>query len=722
MIGNLMSRMSSASKLSVQQLQQAIQDGTIPPYIGIPLLQDKVKQEQQASAPAAPQMPPIAEQVMQQASGIDEAKSNLPAAYAAGGIMHFANTGLVPEDEDSEDPLLQEMLAGMNNNEPSDTSRDMLLASNEGGIGPYITPFINSFKKMGDKISEHVNETPKVDTVTKESTSTTVPLKQRFLDIIQHIESRGQRYDKNGNLLESPKGAKGEMQVMGYTAKDPGFGVMPARDNSPDELKRVGQDYAMAMYDYYKDPKIAAMAYNAGPGRIDKWLASGMKGHLPKETVDYGNKMVSMISDYAEGGQIPSFAGPYGSLVTDAFRSGYDRIFGNTPSIPDPVAPPTSNYAVDPLSQEEARRAFQEREKIRMQQNQIKANPLNSLPKFELPSISTASKFIGNLGIPSLVAGAGYKLSDAATRMMQNLSPEEREQFIGNPMDDGSMAAAIMNQNDPNAPKPVTQTAAPAVTKPTGNTAAPNSSILNQPQPNQIPDWALQNAQAAQQDVGIESLMPTVEKEQTSTEPQGFDFMKAMQGNLDDLKKQKEEDKYMGIIATGLGIMGGTSPYALTNIGQGAAFGVKTYQDAAKQRAAEQAATYRNMLYGQHFTSADQLARAKLKQDEDIKTMLYGQRDKSREEKIREFDIGTISNIEKNAENYALANLKVSPMLLSTMSPQQIAAIKAPLVQDYLKKNKNYRELYKKNYNEDPFENAGSGGNTNVDLNNYFKK
>ena len=61
-------------------------------------------------------------------------------------------------------------------------------------------------------------------------------------------------------------------------------------------------------------------------------------------------------------------------------------------------------------------------------------------------------------------------------------------------------------------------------------------------------------------------------------------------------------------------------------------------------------------------------------------------------------------------------------MLLSTMSPQQIAAIKAPLVQDYLKKNKNYRELYKKNYNEDPFENAGSGGNTNVDLNNYFIK
>ena len=69
MINSLMSRMGEAQKLSVPQLQKAIQDGTLPPYIGIPLLQDKMKQAQMAKASMqAPKEPPIAEQVMQEAS------------------------------------------------------------------------------------------------------------------------------------------------------------------------------------------------------------------------------------------------------------------------------------------------------------------------------------------------------------------------------------------------------------------------------------------------------------------------------------------------------------------------------------------------------------------------------------------------------------------------------------------------------------------------------
>ena len=36
---NPMSVMAQASKLSITQLQQAIKNGTVPPYIGVPLLQ-----------------------------------------------------------------------------------------------------------------------------------------------------------------------------------------------------------------------------------------------------------------------------------------------------------------------------------------------------------------------------------------------------------------------------------------------------------------------------------------------------------------------------------------------------------------------------------------------------------------------------------------------------------------------------------------------------------
>jgi soluble lytic murein transglycosylase-like protein len=57
----------------------------------------------------------------------------------------------------------------------------------------------------------------------------------------------------------------------------------------------------------------------------------------------------------------------------------------------------------------------------------------------------------------------------------------------------------------------------------------------------------------------------------------------------EELGKQKEQDKYMALLAAGLGMMGGTSRYAAQNIGQGALQGVAALQAARKeQRQAEQ--------------------------------------------------------------------------------------------------------------------------------------
>jgi hypothetical protein len=70
----------------------------------------------------------------------------------------------------------------------------------------------------------------------------------------------------------SPKGAKGVMQVEPYTMSDPGFGVRPAADGSPEEIDRVGVDYAKAMLGRYGSQRLAAAAYNAGPGKLDEWL------------------------------------------------------------------------------------------------------------------------------------------------------------------------------------------------------------------------------------------------------------------------------------------------------------------------------------------------------------------------------------------------------------------------------------------------------------------
>jgi len=93
MIGDTMSLMQSAENLSIPQLQQSIQSGTLPAYTGIPILQRKLKQKQEALAPEVPPTAtqPVASQVMSQARGLPVLPSNLN--FADGGIVAFAGGG-----------------------------------------------------------------------------------------------------------------------------------------------------------------------------------------------------------------------------------------------------------------------------------------------------------------------------------------------------------------------------------------------------------------------------------------------------------------------------------------------------------------------------------------------------------------------------------------------------------------------------------------------------
>ena len=54
------------------------------------------------------------------------------------------------------------------------------------------------------------------------------------------------------------------------------------------------------------------------------------------------------------------------------------------------------------------------------------------------------------------------------------------------------------------------------------------------------------------------------------------------------LKNQKGIDNYMALLQAGLGMMGGTSPYAMANIGQGASKGITHLADARKSQISEE--------------------------------------------------------------------------------------------------------------------------------------
>lgn len=141
----------------------------------------------------------------------------------------------------------------------------------------------------------------------------------RVIGITIQSESGGRRYGADGKLLTSPKGARGEMQVLDSTNDAPGLGVKPAKDNSPEERARVGRDYMGALVKRYEgDLGKAWAAYNAGFAKVDKAVADSESpdmakrgkfgnwiGLMPAETQAYVAKNTKA---YADGGGRPQMA------------------------------------------------------------------------------------------------------------------------------------------------------------------------------------------------------------------------------------------------------------------------------------------------------------------------------------------------------------------------------------------------------------------------------
>jgi len=152
----------------------------------------------------------------------------------------------------------------------------------------------------------------------------------RLTNIVMGIESAGRRYDASGKLLEGPATkygtAKGEMQVLDGTNRDPGYGVKPAADDSPEERARVGRDYLAAMVrEYDGDVSKALAAYNWGPGNLDKavkehgpnWLQAA-----PEETRSYVERGVREFGAGAGRGKRPSLAEIKADLRGDPLLAG----------------------------------------------------------------------------------------------------------------------------------------------------------------------------------------------------------------------------------------------------------------------------------------------------------------------------------------------------------------------------------------------------------------
>jgi len=689
MIGNLLSRIARADDLnSVDALTASVRNGTIPAFIGVPMIAELVKNQkeaqalgqgmptstvadqvlQQAQALNQPQMPqqsmpeqmaipqqPMPQQMAQQPpvqpAGIDAAQSNLPAqGMAAGGIVAFAKGDLVDDDEDNEeyyaDMAAKERMAEMIANQQSESNaltRAMLDAQ-----GNYAGPNLKAAAAPSAGILSSLSM-PKSYTAAKASankgsgidsnaTGASKGIKDdAFTSKIEHLESRGRDYDKYGNILTSPKGAMGRMQVMPNTSRDPGFGVTPAKDKSPEELARVGRDYANALKQYYKgDEKLAAMAYNWGPGRVNDWLAGGKKGKVPGETRQYASNFAEGgIVGLAAGGKIPGFYD--GKLITDP--SGITR----RANYPLARVPQPTNYPVVPYQAPAAAPA---------------AEALSPWEKYIKPGLKKlyGRPSVAGVAVPGAIAAGGSMLGEATMNTMAGNPYFEgySDPFTG----DFAVGNAILNQNPEAlaiARKPKEEVKEPEI-------KVPEEKSLDAYLPPEVKT----------EGKGEE---PKGEKELSPLQQAYNDYLKSQQKREAKLEKQETLGNYMAALQGFLGMMGGTSPYLFTNVGQGASSGITALMQAQKMQGANERA------FGRDQFGALQMQRLMEKDVED-----RGLREK----------LGVAGLEEKYSDNVAAVNAKRSETVRKVLDDNQ------PLKYGYENARKKVEDAYKLGKNPTP--------------------
>jgi len=636
-ITSMSNRARLAQELSIPQLQQSIQDGVIPSYIGVPLLQEKVKDAKLLQAAKAAQNamphPSVAQQIMSEAQqveqGVPSLPTNLPQAMAGGGIVAFADGGMYDEEDDTdEDRQEAERMSAM---EDAMDEYQQVMAN----AAPY------AVEKEGKDSYQAVRVSPKggeFEALALEKNKAH-GVDERLLKHVMHKETGGM---KDRAHAVSSAGAQGVMQLMPATAKS--LGVKDAFD--PEQNIEGGVKFLAQLERKYKDPKLAAMAYNWGPGNVDKWLMAGADmSKLPKETRNY-------VQGLAQGGEVKHFeAGGFNPYSGEFEYDDVKReLLGEKVMRAGRAA---KDYLADAMSYEKGLTAgedmpgmAQAKEKVAaaLAARNAKATPLANIQR-------------------------GHPTMQNDPRLYGGVQKEEASQDAIDAADNLSIDKML------SAYKPASQ----------GNAAATTS--------------------------------------QTPASPYAK-FEELFARREANLEKQREQDKAMAILQAGLGMMGGTSPYAAANIGAGASQGLQSLAQANAQRTAEENALLSGRLGLAKIGSSKDYQDAMIQ----LRKELAGQTNErlkqsgaaALEEKQaarlgREQQRYTdmLANISKNAEIAAEKELSTDPKNL-TLTDAQRAAKKQLLISDILRRSKGYVNAYKGAYGPeaDPFEALGGGAST----------
>lgn len=567
MIGSNINQMVTAEKMSVDQLRQSIENGTLEGYIGIPILQAKIKEQQQAQmASQAPQEPPIAQQVMSEASGVAQLPSNIqPAQYRGGGIVGYANGGMTEDDFflDEDDPLIAQT--------EEEEYLDALAKLSAAAQG------ISSMQNLPSKaMVSYENATPDVErealskqTDQEAPQAATQPSPQGGISDL--IASAANRYNLPPELMQNIAGAESSGRVDAANPRSSAKGLYQFIDSTWEGL-------------------------------------GGQPGNQfdPQENVELGAKYTRQNVDRLKGelGRSPTYAEVYAAHY---FGPGVSKMLKNA-SPSDPIEAGLATFT-SPRGVEQI----------------LDANP--NLQGKTVGEVLASLESKAGEGIVELARGGTIRYADGgevnyeddmAALGLPAAFPQEMSPFGG--MEEYGLTGygtvpesqfSGRTARDIFLPESVKKSGYAGVPAETPRTVKPTPPVktvdLTKPEPKTEPKQT--PAPTDKQVVKTQTEM--LSDAQKQPEKNLYDvFLERFEKAESNAKKQREMDAYMSLATAGFAMAGGASPNAMQNIAQGALAGMGQYAGLQKTRAAEEAAREKNLLTAQRYKELGETARA----------------------------------------------------------------------------------------------------------------